>query len=253
MSRRSLWTLNLLFAAAAVWSIYALTVRWREAESRRAQILKAPSAAAAVKAAEAKAVEAPPPRAASYFEVAEKLLFSKDRNPAVVVEVEEKKPMPALPAAFGVMDLGQGPVAFLALKGASQRGYRAGETVGDFKLAAVTPKELTFEWEGQRVIRKVEELRAEQAAPADSTADRAASPAGALPAAVAAATRNVSPNTPPPTLAPGSGAQLFGSQSGSMYYCKPDDTTPAGAVVDGYKKTIAQTPIGKTCFWEPAK
>jgi len=247
-----LWVLNLLFAGVTAWSLYTLAGRWREAESRRAQILKAPSAAAAVKAVEAKAAE-PPPRAAGFFEVAEKLLFSKDRNPTVVVEVEEKKPMPALPAAFGVMDLGQGPVAFLALKGATQRGYRAGETIGDFKLAAVTPKEIAFEWEGQRVIRKVEELRPSAAeTPAEAAPERA-SAATALPASVAAAMRNVSPNTPPPTVAPGSGAQLFGSQSGSMYYCKPDDTTPPGAVVDGYKKTIAQTPIGKTCFWEPAK
>jgi hypothetical protein len=31
--------------------------------------------------------------------------------------------------------------------------------------------------------------------------------------------------------------------------CKPGDTSPAGTVVDGYKKVIEQTPFGAACRW----
>ena len=32
--------------------------------------------------------------------------------------------------------------------------------------------------------------------------------------------------------------------------CQVGDSTPAGAVVDGYRKVIAQTPFGGSCRWE---
>jgi hypothetical protein len=44
---------------------------------------------------------------------------------------------------------------------------------------------------------------------------------------------------------PGSDTQ-FGIKT-----CQPNDSTPEGAVVDGYRKTSKATPFGSSCFWEP--
>jgi hypothetical protein len=35
--------------------------------------------------------------------------------------------------------------------------------------------------------------------------------------------------------------------------CIAGDTSPAGTVVDGYKKNIVQGLIGQQCFWEKIK
>ena len=32
--------------------------------------------------------------------------------------------------------------------------------------------------------------------------------------------------------------------------CQPGDNSPAGAVVDGYRKLVTETPFGKSCRWE---
>ena len=32
--------------------------------------------------------------------------------------------------------------------------------------------------------------------------------------------------------------------------CKPGDNSPAGTVVDGYKKTVIPSPFGSMCRWE---
>jgi hypothetical protein len=34
-----------------------------------------------------------------------------------------------------------------------------------------------------------------------------------------------------------------------MKACQPGDTSPAGTVVDGYKKIVEQTPFGPACRW----
>jgi hypothetical protein len=35
--------------------------------------------------------------------------------------------------------------------------------------------------------------------------------------------------------------------------CKPGDDSPAGAVVDGFKKVVSATPFGSACRWEQVK
>ena len=59
-----------------------------------------------------------PVLATRYAEIAEKMLFAKDRNPTVVVEVkpEAPKPMPKLPALYGVMNLLDGTTAIMSEK-----------------------------------------------------------------------------------------------------------------------------------------
>jgi hypothetical protein len=35
--------------------------------------------------------------------------------------------------------------------------------------------------------------------------------------------------------------------------CNPGDTSPVGAVVDGYRKVLSPTPFGSSCLWEPVQ
>ena len=236
MSRRR-WLLNLALVAACAYCGKELIQRWQAAEERRRAILAAPSAPAAWNVEPP--AETPPLRAASYFEVAEKMLFSRDRNPAVVIDVVAERPMPPLPLAYGVMDLGEGPVALLAMKGEAQRGYRLGEVIGEFKLVAASPAGLTFEWEGRRVSRRLEELRPD-------VKEIDASTAGAPPPRAAAPTAPSTTSISTTEAGPKFGADL----SADSKYCAPDDDSPEGTVVEGFRKVLRRTPFSTTCTWE---
>src|SRR6202035_3233990 len=81
---------------------------------------------------------AEPVRAAGYIDIAQKDLFSKDRNPTVVVEAAPapaKPPMPKLPLFHGLVDLGDGPMAIMSDGAkAPHRDYQPGDKVGAFTL-----------------------------------------------------------------------------------------------------------------------
>ncbi|MCS7316027.1 MAG: hypothetical protein RMI94_11600, partial [Bryobacterales bacterium] len=108
--KRRLLVLNLALAALAALAGWRVRARWLEARHREAMVLGQqvkplpPPPYAALPAPE-------PLRAADYIEAAEKMLFSRDRNPTVVVEAPPEKPLPPLPVLYGVMDLGDGLTA----------------------------------------------------------------------------------------------------------------------------------------------
>ena len=92
------------------------------------------------------------------------MLFSKDRNPIVVVEPPKPAPepvMPALPSYSGQMAIGE-PVIFLSVAKDVQHSYHAGDQVGDFKLESFDQDNIVLEWNGKTVERKLEDLRAKQ-------------------------------------------------------------------------------------------
>ncbi len=240
MKRRLVWlNLALLMATGACcWTLYE---RYRAAEQRNAEVLARASRGLAIEAIEQRAAEDPPLRAASYFEVAEKLLFSKDRNPTVVVEAPQEKPMPPLPNLYGVMDIGSGPVAFLARKGEGQRGYRLGESIGDFKLVAATPEELTFEWDGKQVKRRPDQLRPD---PKDIAQQPAAPAASQAP--VGAPSAPAEPKVAGRPAEPKLGADIGPTSK----YCVDGDTSPEGTELDGYRKVLRRTPFSTSCIWE---
>jgi len=181
-----------------------------------------------------------PVKAAGYGDIAQKMLFSKDRNPTVVVEPPPPPkaiPMPALPLFHGVVDLGDGPMAILSEgpKG-PHRDYQAGDNVGAFKIVSVNDEELVLEWDGQTITKRVEDIL-----------DRGA-PAPAAPGPVVAA----KPAAPPPvvTRAP---AAPGGELSPGIRACQPGDRSPAGTVADGMRKVLKPTPFGSRCYWVSEK
>lgn len=222
-------------------------VRWNEAQAERRANLNVP----------VKRITAPPiaaaqkpeaVQAAKYSEVAAKNLFSKDRNPTVIVEapkVEAPKVMPPLPVVYGVLALSSGTQAIMAERsGAASKPIRVGDTIGDFKVLALDSRKVTFEWDGKQLERNIDDL-----------ADRSR---GTVASASGAATGPAAP--PPPAAAPSGpptsaslGAEIV-TPDGPARACKPGDNSPSGTVVDGYKKRSIDTPFGVMgCSWVPSK
>jgi len=236
--RRRLLLLNLVLVALASAAAWQLRVRWLDGKAREHRL-----AASVVKPAARVAIEpARPPQPASavtYGDVAQKVLFSRDRNPTVTVQAAPVKPVPAMPVLYGVMDLGGGPVVILSEKaGGTNRGYSVGEKVGVFTLVAVESEELVLGWEGQEIRKKFQDLRPQPGTPAPQAATGA--PAATPGAVVQSASAPVEAGPGPQVTA-------------NMRACVAGDTSPAGTVKDGYRKVMTQTPFGSNCRWDPVK
>ena len=241
--RRRLILLNLVLLALVAAAAWRLRVNWLAGRAEESRVLRTAG----------KSVEPPasaplrPPRtavAAEYGDVAQQVLFASDRNPKVVVEVAPVKPMPALPLAYGMMDMGSGPVVILSEKpGAANRGYSPGEKVGSFVLAAIEGDEIVFDWEGQEVRRTLQDLRPQTSSPAQAAAG---AQSGQVAASAKVAVQSVGALAPAET---GPGLEL----TGDLKSCQPNDTSPSGTVRDGFRKVVTKTPFGMSCHWEPVK
>jgi hypothetical protein len=184
-----------------------------------------------------------PATAAAYMEVAQNFVFSRDRNPNVILDPPAPppppKPMPPLPLAYGIIDLGGGATIILSERsGGQHRSYRPGESIGEFKLVAINGREVHFEWDGKPVRKQLDELLDKRAREAPAPAEQPAAQSAAAPTAT--------------TLAPvkaGPGVEL-GQDSRA---CVPGDTNPAGTVKDGFRKVVSKTPFGDSCRWEAIK
>lgn len=234
--------LNLLLLLAVVTAAWRLRKDWIAARAREQAVLHRPT----------KPVPPPPVifskpaepvLAASYADIALKMLFSKDRNPTVVIEEKPTapKPMPPLPLLYGVMNLPDGTTAVMSEKvGAQHRGIRPGEKVGEFTLLAVSSEDITLEWDGKQVVKKIDELidRAGQPQAAVEGTPRTAAPAAAQ---SSAQLDTKSPGKPEPGVEVGN----------RMRACQDGDTSPAGTVSGGFVKKVTPTPFGNNCRWEP--
>lgn len=239
--RGRLLLLNLALLAACLGVGSRLRAQREEHQRRRAEFL---SAKVAAPPAPSILLPSPPPQisAASYLEVASRLLFSPDRNPTVIVEVVQPKPVPPLPRFYGAMNFGQGPRVILALPGQSQKSYVAGDKIGDFQLAAIEPAALVFRWEDREIRKSYEELRDKGEPPAPQPSQPGGAPAQPAPQQAVATVATI--EAPPEPKGPGAEA------GENLRYCQPGDSTPAGAIVNGYRKVVKQSPFGQTCLWE---
>src|SRR5258708_34166687 len=134
---RKLVLLNLSLRARVGTLVWSLRVHYREAKQRGRETLQPPARARAL--AVLPPVIAPAPAyPTEYIAVAQQMLFSKDRNPNVPVEVPPPPPppppMPALPEAYGVMNLFGDHVVILSLGKTARKSYRTGDSIGPFKI-----------------------------------------------------------------------------------------------------------------------
>jgi hypothetical protein len=236
--KRKLLLLNLALLALVSAAGWQLRLKWRQGKAQERRVLQPVSKPPAPSTAGLP--QAPPPASAGgYAEVAQKVLFSKDRNPNVVVEAAAPKPVPPFPAAFGVMNLGSGPVVLLSEKaGAASRGYSIGEKVGEFTLIALEGDELVLEWDGKQIRKRLQDLKPQPGTHAAAEAATTPAAGSAAPAVTVSAPVVAGPDV---------------KVSDDLRACVPGDTTPAGTVRDGYRKLVTQTPFGNACRWELVK
>jgi hypothetical protein len=284
---RRLVLLNLALLALAGALVWTLRTNWLAAQARERAVLQRKVAAKAVLAPPAlPGVKTVAP--AEYIDVAGKMLFSKDRNPTVVVEAPKPAPepvMPALPSYHGQMAFDEPVILLSTSSNAAQRSYHAGEQVGDFKLVSFDAARVAFEWKGKNVERKLEELRpketatqasAQAAAPASASAASTVRSVASLdhpsPVASAASASNTNTSaTPAPvrsvtslsgtanaangaSAADTSGDSTFGPllPSGDRA-CLPSDSSPVGTVHSGFMKVQSMGIFGASCSWTEVK
>jgi hypothetical protein len=182
---------------------------------------------------------------ASYLEVAQLMLFSRDRNPNVILDPPPPPPpppvMPALPVSYGMMDLGMGPMAILAEKpGAPHHSYKAGDKIGAFKIVALNTREILFDWDGELVKKTMDELAEKKSTVAYNTPPQNNQPAGA-------------PAAPQTTAIGATKGPVEVDMGNQAKACAPGDTTPAGTVEGGMRKVVTKSPFGDVCRWEPVR
>ena len=236
--------LNVLLVLALGIIVWQARVRWDEAQAKRRSNLSV------------KVTPIPPPPvtptprpeaapATKYADVATNDLFSRDRNPTVVIDppkAETPKPMPPLPIVYGVLGLPSGTKAIMSeKKGADSRSVQAGDTIGEFTIASLDPQKVTFDWDGKQISRKIEDLIDRSNSADAGGAQSAAGPARAAP---------LLQNNGQPVPA-GPGKQTSGQAERP---CVPGDNSPSGTVVDGYKKNFKASPFGPIgCTWVKAQ
>jgi hypothetical protein len=181
-----------------------------------------------------------------FADVALKNLFSRDRNPNVIVDPPKPpppKPQPPFPVAHGVMLWdGVPPTIVLSEKaGGVQKGYHPGDTIGPWKVVSVDSSYADFQWDGKDFKKRIDELI--DRTPIAEVAPAAAGNVAAKPAAA------------PPSQTLSSAAHNGPGQDVGAGFkaCYPDDKSPDGTVVDGMKKFVNATPFGNACHWEQAK
>jgi hypothetical protein len=244
MSR--LFLLNVLLLAGIAAATLKL-LELRDETARREEMVHA----GAPKLPKAKGTSpiAPPERtvAANYLDIAARLLFSKDRNPTVIVAPPPVKQIPPFPSAYGVLMMADPPIIMMAArKGENQKGYRAGDQIADFKIVNFDARTIVFEWDGRKFPKNIQDL-ADRDAQTAALLNRQNVPAPEAPAAAPAGAQIL-------TGASGSATQGPGLDTGGgIRACNPGDSAAPGTVSDGYRKVVSETPFGKVCRWEKVK
>ena len=245
MSR--LFLLNVLLLAGIAMATLKL-LELRDATARREEMVHA--GAPKLPRAKGTASVAPPERtvAANYLDIASRLLFSKDRNPEVIIAPPPVKQIPAFPLAYGVLMMADPPIIMMSpKKGDGQKGYRAGEQIADFKIVDFDSRTIVFEWDGQKFTKNIQEL-VDRDAQSAALLNRQNTPAAPEPAATAPAASAQNLSTA------GSSSQGPGIDTGGgIRACTAGDTAAPGTVSDGFRKIVSETPFGKVCRWEKVK
>jgi hypothetical protein len=241
--RRKLFVLNVILVALIAGAAFRLREQWLAGKAREQKMFRQPLGP--VTPPQAAPFQPPQPLTASaYSDIAQKMLFAKDRDPTVVVETGPSKPLPPLPVAHGVVNLGEGPLVILSETSDSpHRALAPGQKVGEFTLVAVNRDEIVLEWEGQQFKKRLEEL-AERTKRPDRTPAVAGVPAQPAPVAVVQTTK----------VEPAASLAGPGRDTGvGIRLCQQGDPSPPGTIKDGFRKVVTRTPFGGACRWEPVR
>lgn len=240
--KRKLVALDLALLVAIGAVSWRLRENWAAARAREQKLYRETR-----RAAQSPGVSVPaapePVTAAGYADIAQKMLFSKDRNPTVVIEpapAPPPKPMPPLPVLYGVMNLLDGATVIMSERvNTPHQGVRTGDKVGEFTLVAVTRDEITLDWDGTAITKQIDEMIDRSAKePAQPPSETGRSQQTAVNAVAQQPVQQRAEAVPGVDVGKG------------MRSCLPGDTSPAGTVSNGYRKVVRATPFGDQCHWE---
>lgn len=180
MLARRLFHVNLALLAITV----VLGLRLCRLEARSSRVARVEPVEDTLVPAAAADADVRPVNAATYADVALRLLFSRDRNP---VELVPPRPLvvapvvvlPPFPKAHGVI-MGDNPRVILSF-GDAQNIYKAGGTVGEWEIVTFDSARITFKWMDRKITKTLAEL---------TTAASAAVQVAAVPVKVSPAKKN---------------------------------------------------------------
>ena len=251
---RKIVLLNLALLVAIAALGWMLRRHWVEGEAQARALVSQKAQPQAVMPPPAPA-PVPAVSPADYLEVATKTLYSSDRNPNVIVDAPKPPPppppMPALPVYYGQMAFGGDPVVVLTIAGApEQKSYSVGQKVGDFTLVAFNRESITLDWNGKAVERKLDEL-APKPAPQQAAAGAAPAYTPPTPTMSQSTINSISGNSGTSEKDPLSGNDM----GGGLRACVMGDNSPAGTVLNGWKKIMGGglLGMGQSCHWEQQK
>jgi hypothetical protein len=249
--RKKLLLLDLALAAITAILANQAHDKWAEAEKREQVALgKHVNPVPPPPYAPLAAVQ--PLTAAAYSDVAQKNLFSGDRNPTIIVEVAPPKPptppkpVPEFPVFYGVMNLGNGPLVMMSEKqGQQEHMVRFGEKIGEFKLVAANREQVVLTWDGKEFKKTASELAPKGSVPEAPRNNNAFVPGAPSASARTETAQNAS--SKPVEAAPGADIGV------GVKACLRGDNSPNGTVRDGMRKFVTSSPFGTVCRWEPVR
>jgi hypothetical protein len=244
---RKLLALNLALGAGLIYGGIELRDEWIAAKARQAKMPgPAPKAPYVAPVAPLKSEPAVAP--SGYVNIATQTLFDPSRNPNLPAPPPPPPPPPAdpppLPSFHGTMDFGdpQGPVALITEADVSGHEEKhAGEMIGAFKLVAFDRKEMTLEWQGRTIHKRLNEGGGEK----PKARAQAGSPELVTPGIIpgVASQQVEQPKQQLQEMGPGV------SLTDTVRACQPGDGAAAGTVTDGYRKEVNINPMGAQCLW----
>ena len=187
-------------------------------------------------------------RPSDYIAVVDRLLFSKDRNPIVTVELPppEVADRPDLPLFIGLMDLGNGPIALMASDSKeTPKPVARGEKVGEFTFVEAHEDSITFQWQDETIEVSQAELKGSPIQAAGTSQNLRRSAAVRPPAA---STTRLGPQREGQVGGRYNiGPELAGRPG--VHGSDPKDTSPHGTEQEGFVKTVKKTPFGSQSWW----
>ncbi len=116
----------------------------------------------------------------------------------------------------------------------------AGETIGAFKLVSFDRQEMTLDWEGNTIHKRLNEGGSEQPKARAGASEPNSAP-GVIP--------GQAPKTVEQPKQQGSELGPGVEMTDSVKACQAGDSSPAGAVNGGYRKEVNVSPMGSQCIW----
>jgi len=254
---RRLFYLNAILMLGIIAAAMELRSRWIEARNRE-EMMRLGALQPLRATLKPPIPGSKPVSALEYTLVSAQMLFSRDRNPTIIIDPPPppiEKKWPALPKSYGLMFLGEKPRILLGTGPGNQKSYVAGEKVGEIEIVKFDNRTITFAWNDKTVEKRLEDLVDNNPMGPSSQQGGGVPPPGAAVGGAAAAARPAGGSLT--TLGAGGTATdtRIGQDTGlqGTKSCAPGDNSPPGTVLNGMKKVVVAGMFGSSCYWEASK